>query len=91
MSRPFSQIVASRATQPERAVKEVVTRLERWKNQSGNARVTLDEVAWFGAVMALAGVKAEQLSKEGVTRESLKGVVNVVAEDSTSNVTDGVG
>lgn len=88
--KPFGALVAERVKDPERVMREIVARLERWSHQAGNTKVSLDEVAWFGAVMALAGVHEAPPKKVNMLKGRSGNVITVVAEDATAT-SDSVG
>lgn len=92
MSKPFAKLLAERSRNPEAVVREAASRMLRWSNLSSSAQVSLDEVAWLGAVMYLAGIQAAiDGSAEPDASVSREGnVVTVVAGDSPGRIKDGV-
>lgn len=90
--KPFNLLVHERMKDPERAVRETLACLDRWKFKSGSKEVTLDEVAWLASVFALAGVMKRDSSEPVNEIRSADGsrVVVQVATD-TSNASDRVG
>lgn len=90
MSKPFAKFCAERAGDPGRAVSETAARLQRWANMSGSVTVTLDEVAWLGAVMYLAGVMVESDDQPNASVVKEGNVVTVIAGDSPGRIKDGV-
>jgi hypothetical protein len=78
---------------PKRAVDETMLRLERWRNLSGSKTITLDEVAWLGAIFALGGIEAgkhkETPSVVVEESEPLNGngrVINMTAQDQSQTI-----
>lgn len=85
--KPFAQLIKDRMSDPQKAAAEAVARLERWKQLSGSARVSLDDVAWLGAVFALAGVHQVD-DADQVVKEVDGNVTSVVASDGARAVRD---
>lgn len=82
--KPFAQLVAERCEDPHKAAVEAMARLQRWTMISGGKLVSLDEVAWLGAVFALAGqyvVNKTEPEKSAVEKSTEGNVVTVVATD----------
>lgn len=80
--KPFSELVKERCADPEKATAEAMVRLERWRGMSGSKQVSLDEVAWLGAVFSLAGVYALDKLNAGPVSKRVEGnVTTVVASD----------
>lgn len=90
--KSFAVLVRERMKDPKRAVDETMMRLDRWKNLSGSKTVTLDEIAWLGAIFALGGIeagKAEQQSVVVEESEPLNGsgrVINMTAQDQSQTI-----
>lgn len=78
--KPFSMLIAERAKDPERAAREAFSRLERWQTLSGSKQVSLDDVAWFGAVFLLAGIEAKKMVANETNADGSR-VVTKVATD----------
>lgn len=93
MSAPFAKLCADRAaTIPARQLQdEVFRRFNRWSLQSSEKLVSLDEVAWIGALLTMA-FKASGLdiTKTETRDENGARVVGVVANDGVQ-VADGAG
>lgn len=84
---PFGKLVAERARDPQRCVRECNKFIKRYGPVSADMNVSLEQVACLAAVVYLGFVEA---SKVGKAEESgLDGckVITVMAEDSTG-VTD---
>lgn len=95
MSQPFAQLVARRAEQfcDSELTEEAFKRLARWSMMSGAKLVSLDDVAWIGALI-LKGCKSAGidcgLAKSETRDENGSRVVGVVASDGV-RVADGAG
>lgn len=80
--KPFSELVRDRCADPEKATVEALKRLERWRGMSGSKMVTLDEVAWIGAIFAMSGVYALDKLNAGPLEKKTEGnVTTVIAGD----------
>jgi hypothetical protein len=95
MSQPFAQVVAQRAAQRADAelTEEAFRRLNSWSLQSASKLVSLDEVAWLGALLIKAFKKAgldTGLMKTETRDANGALVVGVTASDGV-NVADGAG
>jgi hypothetical protein len=88
--KPFAVLVRERMNDPKRAVDETMMRLERWRNLSGSKTVTLDEVAWMGAIFALGGIEAGKQTQETFSEEAKidngSRVVSMTATDASTTV-----
>ena len=65
MSRPFTTLVHERAKLPHDVlIRNVTQRLTKWQQVSAGKQVSLDEVAWLGAMihaaLALASAKMQE-------------------------------
>lgn len=95
MSAPFIQVIKKRAEQrtPQELQDEAFGRLNKWAMLSGSKHVSLDEVAWLGALL-FAAVKGTGLfdgMQKTETRDANGArVVGVTASDGVS-VADGAG
>ena len=78
--KPFIELVRDRCADPQKAAAEAVARLERWQFLSSSQKVSLDEIAWFGAVFALAGVHAESITNQ-IEKKVEGNVTTVIAGD----------
>lgn len=91
MSQPFAQLVAQRIKQrtDSELAELAFAKLDRWAMMSSDKLVSLDEVAWVGALLC-AAVKSTgiDLLKAETRDESGARVVGVVASDSVK-VSDG--
>lgn len=91
MSIPFAQLVGQRAQQFEDAelTERAFNAFNRWSMQSSSKLVSLDEVAWVGALLVKA-VKAAgiDLLKTETRDASGARVVGIVASDGVK-VADG--
>lgn len=91
MSKPFAQVVAERAELFEDAelTERAFSKFNRWSMLSTDKFVSLDEVAWIGAVL-LKGLKAAGMGmqKHETVDENGARVVGVVASDGV-RMTDG--
>lgn len=93
MSKPFAQVVAERAELFEDAelTERAFAKFNRWSLLSSDKLVSLDEVAWVGALMVKAFKHAGiDIQKHETTDENGARVVGVVASDGVK-VADGVG
>lgn len=95
MSQPFAQLVAKRADErtDEELTEESFRRFNQWSLLSSSKLVSLDEVAWIGALMIKAFKKAgldTGLMKTESKDANGARVVGVVASDGV-NVADGAG
>lgn len=91
MSQPFAKLVGLRAAQFNDAelTERAFGAFNRWALQSTNARVSLDEVAWVGALLMKAMKSAGiDIQKHETVDENGARVVGVVASDGVS-VRDG--
>lgn len=91
MSQPFAQLVGKRATQftDQELTERAFTAFNRWSLLSTNQRVTLDEVAWVGALLVKAMKTAGiDIQKHETVDVNGSRVVGVVASDGVS-VRDG--
>jgi hypothetical protein len=79
MSAPFVALCQARMNNVERCAKEIVARLEKWKLMSGDKMVSLDEVAWLGALLCKAGLAPGVDGKESVTKTQEGNVIEVTA------------
>lgn len=95
MSKPFALVCQERAEQvpPAELVERAYSTLVQWRMQSTGKLVSLDQVAWIGALLFKSGVMAI-MQQEAATRESTNEngarVVTVVADDAAP-VSDGAG
>lgn len=91
MSKPFAQVVAERAELFEDAelTERAFAKLNRWSLMSSDKLVSLDEVAWVGAVL-LKGLRAAGagMQKHETVDENGARVVSVTASDGV-RLTDG--
>jgi hypothetical protein len=93
MSIPFAQLCAQRAAQltDSELTEQAFKRFNRWAVMSSGKLVSLDEVAWAGALllkaMKVAGI---DIMKAETTDENGARVVGVVASDRV-NVKDAAG
>jgi hypothetical protein len=91
MSVPFAQLCGQRAQQltDQELTEEAFKRFSKWAMQSSSKLVSLDEVAWAGALllkaMKTAGI---DIMKTETRDENGARVVGVVASDRV-NVKDG--
>jgi hypothetical protein len=95
MSQPFAQLVAKRAAQRTDAelTEETFNRFNAWALQSSSKLVSLDEVAWVGALLTKAFKQAgldTGLMKQETRDENGARVFGIVASDGC-NVADGAG
>lgn len=95
MSQPFAQVVAKRAAERTDAelTEEAFSRFNSWSMLSSGKLVSLDEVAWVGALLMKAFKNAgldTGLMKHETRDENGARVVGVVASDGV-NVADGAG
>lgn len=91
MSQPFAQLCARRATELGDAelTERAFTLFNRWAMLSSSKHVSLDEVAWAGALL-LKALKSANIDvfKTETTDENGARVVGVVASDGVK-VADG--
>lgn len=92
MSQPFAQLVGTRAatfTDAEIA-ERAFAKFNRWSLLSSDKHVSLDEVAWVGALLVKAMKQAgvDILAKSETKDENGARVVGVVASDGV-RLTDG--
>jgi hypothetical protein len=71
--KPFGVLIAERAKNPERCIREALTLLERFKDLSGNKTINLEQASWFAAIVFL-GCQESQKQQVNVT--------TITAEDS---------
>ncbi len=95
MSRPFAQIVAKRAAErtDQELTDEAFNRFNSWALMSGSKLVSLDEVAWVGALLVKAFKHAgldTGLTKFETRDENGARVVGITASDGVS-LADGAG
>lgn len=95
MSAPFISVIHKRAAErtDTELQEEAFSRLTRWAMLSSGKQVSLDEVAWIGALLYKA-VKGTGLF-DGVNKHETRDangarVVGIVASDGV-NVADGAG
>lgn len=93
MSQPFAALVAQRAQQFEDAElgERAFAAFNRWSLLSTSKLVSLDEVAWVGALMVKAFKKAGlDIQKHETRDENGARVIGIVASDGVK-VADGAG
>lgn len=94
MSQPFAQLVGARARQYEDAelTEKAFAAFNRWALLSTGKLVSLDEVAWVGALLVKAMKQAgvDILAKTETKDANGARVVGVVASDGVK-VADGAG
>lgn len=94
MSKPFAQLCAERATQREDAeLSEIAfSHFNRWALLSSSKLVSLDEVAWVGALLvkAMKSAGVDILAKCETRDANGARVVGIVASDGV-RVADGAG
>lgn len=95
MSQPFAQLVAKRAAErsDKELIEEAFRRFNSWALLSAGKQVSLDEVAWVGALMIKAFKQAGLdvgLTKYEMRDENGARVFGVTASDGV-NVADGAG
>lgn len=91
MSQPFAQLVGRRAQQYEDAelTERAFGAFSRWSLLSTDKHVSLDEVAWVGALLVKAMKQAGvDIQKHETRDENGARVVGVVASDGV-RLTDG--
>jgi hypothetical protein len=93
VSQPFAQLVGTRAAQFEDSelTEHAFKAFNRWSLLSSSKLVSLDEVAWVGALLVKAMKSAGvDIMKHETRDENGARVVGVVASDGVKLV-DGVG
>jgi hypothetical protein len=92
VSQPFAQLVGRRADQRTDAelTEEAFNRFNRWSLMSSDKLVSLDEVAWVGALLlkAMKSVGVDIMKKHEARDENGARVVGIVASDGV-RVADG--
>lgn len=94
MSQPFAQLVGRRAQQfsDTELTERAFGAFDRWSLLSTDKHVSLDEVAWVGALLvkAMKSAGIDILAKSETVDENGARVVGVVASDGV-RVADGAG
>lgn len=94
MSQPFAQLVGKLVKQrtDQEIVEEAFARFNRWAMLSSGKMVSLDDVAWIGALMCkgLKSAGIDPLGKHETRDENGSRVVGIVADDGV-NIRDGAG
>lgn len=76
--KPFATLISERSKNIERCVREAAALLDRYAGVSSTRSITLDQAAWFAAVVYLG---IEEAKKQMELKKELN-VVTIVATDS---------
>lgn len=88
--KPFAAVCQERSHAPDKEIAErAFATLNRWAHLSSGKLVSLDEVAWLGALMYKSGAMALSAQRESIDQNGAR-VVTVVANDGIRTA-DGAG